>query len=179
MAGWTTNGVQVVAPITVNGTVTQASTINFNSATIGMGAAPVFTQLPAASLTSFDVPAGGGSQPTTVAATAFQIGSHVAGLIANAATSTAGAATLNTVSGLITTEALTTAPGATYSFVLTNSLIISASSPAPQVQMLDKSCTTGQIQIDSVTNASGSTTIIFRNVGTAALNGTKLIAFHI
>lgn len=178
MAGWLSNGMQQIAPITVNGAVTPAGAINFNSATISEGAAPPATQVPASSLIPIDVQAGSGQQPTTVAATAFQIAAHTAGLIANAATSTAGAATLNTVSGLVTTEALTTAVGATYSFVLTNSLITLAG-PAPQVQMLDKSNTAGATQVNSVTNAAGSATIVFQNTGTAAWNGTKLIAFHV
>ena len=39
------------------------------------------------------------------------------------ATSTAGAATINAQTGLITTEALTTAAGATYTMTLTNAYI--------------------------------------------------------
>jgi hypothetical protein len=160
MAGWLTNGMQPVAAIVQNGSTLQAAYVNFN-------------------LTTIDVPTSGGTQPVTAAATAFQIATHVAGLVANQATSTAGAATLNTMSGLITTEALTTAPGATYTFTLTNSLITSTTSPAPQVQMLDKTNTGGATQINSITNAAGSSVFVFQNTGTSAWNGTRLIAFHI
>lgn len=170
---------QAVAPITVNGTLTPAATINFNNTTISEGNAPPATQVPSSALIPVDLQAGSGRQPTTVAATSFQIAAHTAGLIKNQATSTAGAQTLNTTSGLITTEALTTAPGATYTFVLTNSLITSATSAAPQVQIIDGTNTTGTAQINSVTNATGSSTFVFQNVGTSAWNGTKLIAFHV
>jgi hypothetical protein len=178
MAGWTTNGVQPVAPITVNGTLTSVVALTNNGTVVTEGAPPVFTQLPAASLTSMDITAASGQLPTTVAATAFQVAAHTAGLISNTGSSTAGAATLNTKSGLVTTESLTTAAGGTYSFVLTNSLI-TTSTPAPQVQVLDGTNTAGSIQINSVTNAAGAATIVIQNTGSAAFNGKLLFAFHV
>lgn len=176
---WLTNQMEGVQPITVNGTLSSVPFLTNNGTVIPGGSAPPITQVPSASRIPVDVPyVAGQSQPTTAAATAFQIGAHVAGLISNTATSTVHTATLNTTSGLMTTEALTTAAGATYTFQLVNSLI-TAAGPVPQVQMIDGSCTTGVIQIDSITNAAGTATVVFRNVGTAALNGTKLIAFHV
>lgn len=180
MAGWLTNGMPVVGPITTNGTTVAYSQITNNGTVVNGGTVAPLTQVPAAALLPMDVPASQTSyQPETAAVTAFQIAAHTAGLIKNNATSTAGAATLNTKSGLVTTEALTTAAGANYSFVLTNSLIVSASSPIPQVQVIDGTNTTGSLQVTSVTNASGTSTFVFTNTGTAALNGTLLIAFHV
>jgi hypothetical protein len=45
--------------------------------------------------------------------------------------------------------------------------------------MIGLSNTGGQITLKSVTNAVGSTVIIWTNTGTTAFNGTMLIAGHI
>jgi hypothetical protein len=125
-----------------------------------------------------DVQTTAGQQPITVAVTAFQIAAAAAELIANTATSTVHAATLNTVAGLITTEALTTAAGATYTFTLTNSLLV-AGAAAPEIVVKSGTNTAGIFQVTSITNATGSTVIVLTNIGTAAFNGTILIAFHV
>jgi len=65
---------------------------------------------------------------------------------------------------------------------LTNSLISTANtppSPVPQIEMLSYSNTAGSVQINSITNGTGSVVAVFQNVGTAAFNGTFLIPFHI
>lgn len=165
MAGWDTNGLPLVGPQTAN----------------GVAAVPpngVVTQPTAAGLVQSNMPSAGGSAPITVAVTNFQIAAIAAALITNTATSTVHAATLNTREGLITTEALTTAPAATYTFTLTNSQLI-AGAPAPQIVIRDGTNTGGSMQLNSVTNATGSTVLVFQNVGTTALNGTMLIAFHV
>ena len=178
MAGWLANGVQTVGAITVNGVVQTIGGLNFNSSFTPGGVAPPYTQLGAAALVSADTEVNSGSQPQTVAATAFQIAAHAAGLAANTATSTAGAATLNTKVGRVTTEALSTAVGATYTFTLTNSLI-TATGPVPQVMLLDGTNTAGVVQLTSITNGAGSSVFVFTNVGTAAFNGTMQLAFHV
>jgi hypothetical protein len=178
MAGWITDGMPLVGPITGNGVPGNTGVVINNGTTISMGGTISYTQVGAAGLIPVDTGLASGGIPQTVAATVFQIAAHAASLQANTATSTAGAATLNTVGGLITTEALTTAPGATYTFTLTDSLIL-ATSPVPQVEMFDKTNTAGTVQVTSVTNAAGSSVFVFTNVGTAAFNGTKTIAFHI
>lgn len=95
-----------------------------------------------------------------------------------AATSTAGAATLNTQSGQITTEALTTAAAATYSFTLTNALIKAAS--VVLVSVGKGSATTGEPAVHFVTPATGSCVIAIRNdAAAAALNGTITINFAV
>ena len=178
MGGWTTNGVQVVAPITVNGVLQQPPAPNFNLTTnTVIGTPQPLTLLPSTALISADIQSGNGQQPTTAAATAFQIAAMAAALITNTATSTVHTATINTTEGLVTTEALTTAPGALYTFTLTNSLLV-AGAPAPQVVVRNGTNTGGAFQVNSVTNATGSTVIVVQNVGPTALNGTVLIAFH-
>lgn len=164
MAGWLTDGMQQVVPLTQNAVVNSP--------------VPSYTNLNAAGLIAVDTTLGSGQAPQTVAATSFQVACDAMSLIANQATSTVHAATLNTVAGFITTEALTTAPGATYTFTLTNSLLV-AGAAAPQVQVRGVTNTAGSIQITSVVNATGSTVITLTNVGTAAFNGTIGIGFHI
>jgi hypothetical protein len=178
MAGWLTNGVQRVAALVVNGVTTSIQAMVNNGTVVTEGPAPAFTQLPATATFSADVPAPSGSQPITVAASVFDIVAEAAGLISNTASSTAGAATLNTVDGVVTTEPLSTAPGSTYTFTLTNSLI-TASSPAPSVALKKGTSTAGDVQVNSITNGSGSVVAVFQNSGTAAWNGKMLLAFHV
>jgi hypothetical protein len=157
MAGWLTNG------MTNPGAVGVPNYLSFGA---GAGLIPVDTQFPS------------GGVPQTVAVSLTALTAFVASMTASTATSTVHAATLNTQGGLITTEALTTAAGADYTFTLTNSLLV-AGSPSPSVSMTGLTNTAGQITLKSITNAVGSTVIIWTNTGTAAFNGTMLIAFHI
>jgi hypothetical protein len=92
-------------------------------------------------------------------------------------TSTAGAATVNTQVGQITTEALATAAGATYTFTLTNSLIRATSTVLPTVGR--GTATTGGLTPIYVTPAAGSCVMIFQNVTLAAVNGTVTIGFAV
>ena len=181
MAGWLTNDLAPVAALVQNGVTVTAGGTTANAVTSG-GAPVSYTQLSALAQLPADTELSGGSPPQSVAPTAFQIAAHAAPLFKNTATSTAGAATLNTVSGVIQTEALTTAAGSTYTFTLTNSLISTANtppSPAPQMEMLSFSNTQGAVQINSITNGTGSTVAVFQNTGSQAFNGTFLIPFHI
>lgn len=99
-------------------------------------------------------------------------------VLTGSATSTAGAATVNTQTGQVTTEALTTAAGATYSFVLTNALINAQS--IVLVSIGKGTATTGVPAVTTVTPASGSATIVVQNVAAAAaLNGTITINFAV
>lgn len=180
MAGWLTDGVPVVQPITQNGTTVITGGIS-NNGTITGGSAVTYTNVGSSALVPLETQASGGAPPQTVAATAFQIACYAMGLIANQATSTVHAATLNTEEGFITTESLSTAAGATYTFTLTNSLISTANtppSPAPQVQVHGITNTGGTPQITSVTNGVGSTVIVITNIGSTAFNGTLAIGFH-
>lgn len=91
-------------------------------------------------------------------------------------TSTAGAATVNQQSGVITTEALVTAAATTYSFTLTNSLINASS--VVLVTVGKGTATTGEPAVHFVTPAAGSAVIAIRNdAAAAALNGTIKIGY--
>jgi|ERR1700691_1148461 len=163
MPGLYTNGLTPVSPLTTNTTLVS----------------PVpLSNLPASGLVPVDTELASGGTPQTVAATAFQVCCAAMELISNTATSTVHAATLNTVAGMITTESLSTAAGSTYTFTLTNSLLI-AGAAAPQVQVKNGTNTQGSFQVTSVVNATGSTVISILNTGTLAFNGTILIGFHI
>ena len=97
---------------------------------------------------------------------------------AGSATSTAGAATINKTSGQITTEALATAAGATYTMTLTNSIIKSTS--IVLVSVGKGTATLGEPVVQFITPAAGSAVILIRNVAaTDALNGTIKINFAI
>jgi hypothetical protein len=92
------------------------------------------------------------------------------------ATATAGAATLNQPSGIITSEALTTAAGATYTLTVTNSTI--ATTDQVYASVWYGTSTTGRPAITTVTPGSGTITIVVQNIhASAAVNGTLKIAF--
>lgn len=94
------------------------------------------------------------------------------------ASATAGAATLNKDAGVITSEALSTAAGATYTLTLTNSAVAAADQVFASVQNGTNSA--GAPIIESVTPGSGSVVIVVRNIHSAdALNGTIKIAFAV
>ena len=94
------------------------------------------------------------------------------------AVSTAGAATINAQTGVITTEALTTAAGATYTMTLTNTYIKVGS--IVNVTVGKGTDTAGMPVVAFVTPAAGSAVIILQNVHAAnALNGTILIGFSV
>jgi hypothetical protein len=92
------------------------------------------------------------------------------------ATAVAGAATLNKASGKITTEALTTAAGASYSLTLTNSAI--AAADMVFASLANGSNSAGDPVIALVTPGAGFVTIIVNNRhASAALNGNLVISF--
>jgi hypothetical protein len=164
LAGWLTNGLQLVQALVQNGVT--ASPVPLTNIQDTIDLVPVDTQL------------ASGANPQTVGANAFQLACSAMGLINNTATSTVHTATLNTSSGMMVTEALTTAAGATYTFQLVNSLIVSTTTPAPFVQVKGGTNTAGTPQVTSITNAAGTSTVVITNVGTAAFNGTLLLGFH-
>lgn len=150
----------------------------------------------------------GGAAPATVAATPFQVAATVLEANLNTQTSTVHAATSNTLGGVIVTESLSTAAGASYTFTLTNSLITAAYAAAgkiPQVAIYSISNTGGlptytgavtsastgnqstasvpgtsaAMTLVSETDAVGSVVFVWRNDGATALNGTMYIAWHL
>lgn len=92
------------------------------------------------------------------------------------ATAVAGAATLNKAAGVITSEALTTAAGATYTLTLTNSTIAAADQVFASVA--NGTATTGMPAVTTVKPAAGSVVIVVQNVdAAAAVNGNLKIRF--
>lgn len=124
-----------------------------------------------------DTGVSGGSPPQTIAVTAFQIAAIGAALASNTATATAGAATLSTTYGVVTSEAITTAAGSTYTLTLTNTTV--ATTSKVQAAAYLGAGTAGALQIVSITPAAGSVVIVVKNVGTAALNAAIKIAFQV
>lgn len=94
------------------------------------------------------------------------------------ASASAGAATLNSPSGVVTSEALTTAAAATYTLTLTNSCVAAGDIVLASVGNGTNSA--GTPTMCSVTPAAGSVVVVVRNShASAALNGTLTIAFTI
>jgi hypothetical protein len=94
------------------------------------------------------------------------------------ATATSGAATLSKTSGIITSEALTTAAGATYTLTITNTTI--AGSEMVFASVAYGSSTTGRPAVTTVAAGSGTITVVVQNVhASAALNGTIKVAFMV
>jgi hypothetical protein len=92
------------------------------------------------------------------------------------ATATAGAATLNKGSGVITSEALTTAAGATYTLTITDSTIVASDLVFASVQL--GTATTGTPVITTTAVSANTITIVVQNIhATAPLNGTIKISF--
>lgn len=94
------------------------------------------------------------------------------------ASATAGAATLNQPSGVITSEALTTAAAAVYTLTLTNSKI--AATDIVQVTVGNGTNTQGIPVLSSVVPAADSVVIRIANLHSAqALNGTPKVYFTV
>jgi hypothetical protein len=183
MAGWLSNGVQTVGAPIQNGVTIQVPAMTNNGVAQTGGVQPTYAQLSSLAEVSADTETAAGAQPQTVAAFAAQIAMIACAMVKNTQTSTAGAATSNTLSGQIVTEALTTAAGATYTMTLTNSLIAATAAAGVYSNIIFdiRSVTntkTGMVPASS-TAGSGSTVLTFTNTGTAALNGTMIIAWHL
>lgn len=93
------------------------------------------------------------------------------------ATATAGAATLNSRAGKITSEALTTAQNATYTLTITNSAI--AAADIVMASVANGTNTQGTPTITRVTPGAGSVVILVRNAhdSAQAFNGTLVVSF--
>ncbi len=151
-----------------------------------------------------DTHLSGGAAPQTVKVTPFQVASTLLDGLLNTQTSTVHAATSNTLGGVVVTESLSTAVGSSYTFTLTNSLITAAyaaSGQVPTVEIYSGTNTGGRcylqsgtpgnggtqytantacgLQLVSVTPAVGSVVWVWTNNGTAALNGTMYISWHL
>jgi hypothetical protein len=93
------------------------------------------------------------------------------------ATASAGAATLNKSSGVITTEALTTAAGSTYTLTLTDSQIAAGDLAVVSV---DANGSTGTPHVNSVKTTSNTLTVVIANIhATVAFNAALKVTFAI
>jgi hypothetical protein len=93
------------------------------------------------------------------------------------ASATAGAATCNSVSGKITSEALTTADGAEYVLTLTNSAVAAASMVFASVA--NGTNTAEGLVVQRVQPAAGSVVIRVKNTSGGALDGTIVVSFMV
>lgn len=92
-------------------------------------------------------------------------------------TAASGAATLNKHSGVVTTEALSTAAGATYTLTLTNSYIKAGSIVGASA---DAVAGAGSPVVTSVTPGDGSVVIKVQNIhASAAFNAAIKIRFWV
>lgn len=97
---------------------------------------------------------------------------------AGTATATAGAATMNTQKGKVTTESLTTAAGSTYTLTLTNSKVTAASHVFASAA--NGTNTQGELTVQRVEPGAGSVVILVKNThASQAFNGTIKIAFFV
>ena len=110
-------------------------------------------------------------EPATVSALHLDTGTKTA-------TASSGAATLNKMAGVVTSEALTTAAGAEYTLTLTDSDIAAADQVFASVS--NGTSTAGTPAIATVTPSAGQAVIVVQNIhATAAFNGTIKIAFAV
>lgn len=164
MAGWTTDGMGTVGPITVNGVVQTGN---------GGGLMP---EIVSKATGAFDTQSPGGAQPQTVAVSAAQIACIALAMQANTFTGTTTMSG-NFISAHGVTAALATAVGATYTQTITNSLITAGSVPTVDLRSITNTVP-GLVPISLVTTA-GQAVIVFQNQGGAAMNGTFVLGFHI
>lgn len=130
-----------------------------------------------------DTNLSGGRSPQTEKLTTetlknYIIGGNIANPSTRTASATAGAATLNSGYGVITSEALTTAAGAVYTLTLTNSAI--AATDIVLVSVGGGTNTTVGPSLAGVVPAAGSVVISVRNThASSALNGTIKVSFSV
>lgn len=94
------------------------------------------------------------------------------------ATAAAGAVTLNKSSGVITSESLATAAGATYTLTITDNQIAAVDQVYASVQY--GTSTTGSPAISRVMPGAGAVVVVVQNIhASAALNGTIKVAFFV
>lgn len=120
----------------------------------------------------------GGASPQTAAITATELRIWMNGGPTVLGTAVSNAVTAQGVRLNITTEALTTAAGATYTLTITDASISATSIVFVTVGL--GSSTTGTPALTTVTPGAGSVVIIVQNIhATAALNGTLKIGVRV
>lgn len=144
---------------------------------------PGFPSLAAASITGSEtIPAdtnlARGAAPQTVAITSANLKTYAQGGAIVTATGASNASTANGERVIITTEALTTAAGATFTETITDSSVVAASLANCSVAL--GTATTGMPAVTTTTPGAGSLVVIVQNIhASAALNGTIKIGCRI
>lgn len=90
-------------------------------------------------------------------------------------TTSTNAVTINAGCGVITTESLTTAAGASQAITLTNSFI--ASTDMLMMTINGGTSTTGSIEVRAVPGSGSATITLYNRHASAAFNGTFILAF--
>src|SRR6185295_12762684 len=127
--------------------------------------------------TVYSLPETGAATAKIVAdtgTTTMAVGSKII-LDKTTGTCVANAVTISRNAGVITTEALTTAGGASQAITLTNTMITTASVILCQVQ--GGTNTTQNITLVAVPGANSAVITIYNNTAATALNGTIIIGF--
>lgn len=115
---------------------------------------------------------------TVNASNQVELGPRDSGTATATGTGATATATLSKKTGIITSEALTTAAAGTYTLTLTNTKIAAASVIVCNARQ--KSATAGVPMVTKVTPGSGTVDIVVTNIAAAAaLNGTIEIVFEI
>ncbi len=170
------------SPPAIGGTTPAAghfTTLSASSTVSGAGVTALFAAPPAiggttpaaGAFTTLDATTLGSITPPNATVSAFHLDTGT-----KTATASSGAATLNKMAGVITSEALTTAAGATYTLTLTNSDIAATDQVFASVAL--GTATTGMPTVTTVKPGTGSVVIVIQNIhATDPLNGTIKIAF--
>src|SRR5271157_309345 len=177
----TINGATIGATTPSTGAFTTVSATGQVTSTVSTGTAPFVVasttnvaNLNASSLggATFAAPGAiGGTTPAAVTTNALHVDTGT-----KTATASSGAATLNKMAGVITSESLTTAAGADYTLTLTNSDIAATDQVFASVAL--GSAATGTPAVATVAPGTTSVVIVIQNIhATAAFTGTLLISF--
>lgn len=106
---------------------------------------------------------------------AFGAGAAPIDLDSSTGTCVSNAVTISKQAGVVTTEALTTAGGATQAIVITNTLV--AAGDIVLVQWAGGTNTTKNFTLSAVTTSNTITVTIANNTAATALNGTIIFNF--
>jgi hypothetical protein len=137
-----------------------------------------YTHVTPDALLPLDTNLSGGRQPQSVGAEAFRVAAMGMSMMSNQTTAVSGAATLNRRGGMVVSDALTTAPGATYVLTLTDSAILSGTTVLAEVIAGSNTAIAG-LGITSLVVSTGTAVITFTNTSTGTFNGTVLVGFQL
>lgn len=106
---------------------------------------------------------------------AFGVGATAIDLDSGTGTCSSNAVTISKQGGVVTTESLNTAGGASQAITITNTLV--AAGDLAMVQLAGGTNTTKNITLSAVTTSNTITVTIYNNTAATALNGTIIFNF--